>query len=302
MKRIAQSAKAVGVACALAAQLVSGCGARKDIDPSGTRAPDQALVDSSDVAVAVGGDRRLVAWIGTTPQGMRQVVGQVFPVASNLPLGTPRIYAQGTNIKYHLSAASSGSRFIITYEDQFSAQDHDVWAIVTDDDGAPISRSSVNFDGAYDEAPSVIWVPGASGCGRWLVSYARATSSGWVLMTSWVDTAGGVSSPVTITTMDSGPVRDPRATFGDARKPLPGLPSDRRILFSWLRSNSPPGLGVGFVFANADTLALSSQHAVGGDVDGPSSRRASSTTAPRSPRSCGARLARVGARPPSSSG
>lgn len=277
------------VAVALTAALTTGCLMEGELpsDPGAKPAePDIASVTSalsdpfstpanSDVAIAYAGDRVMVAWIGNTAAG-RNIVGQVFSLVTGvtIPAGS-HVYTNDAHAKSSLSAAWDGTRFLITYEDEFSPTDHDILGVFTDAQGLSPSPIVINFSGLNDVTPSVIMVPGppnnSGGLSlpnppRFLVSYARTnTSPGNTYIGTYIDQFNNKSADIIfVAPAENQVVRSPRAVFG--KVPLGVRFGDvRRLFLTW--SNMSVQGGIKFKFADPDTLALFAQVGVGDSLD-----------------------------------
>lgn len=198
---------------------------------------------ANNAAIANGGNRVFVVWLAHNATG-RQVVGQMFSLTNGAPIGPSRIYTNTNHEKDAVSVAYNGlNGFFIVYEDRFSAEDHDLLGLRIDQNGNLTGSSIVNFSGAFDNSPSVTWVPSA---GKWLVTYQHTVftpTSTNGLEAVYVDAVGTAAPPVMILPTGAGFIVHPKAVFS----PMAG----GRIMYAWGHADT-----VKFAFGLASTLGI----------------------------------------------
>jgi hypothetical protein len=169
----------------------------------------------------------------------------------NLPTSSV-IYPQSSGgSKTRLQAAYdvSDQRFVVTYQNAFTQDDQDIWALIVDNRGNQVSHTFVNFDSTVDMQPSVTWVNTTGGANHFLVSYIETgTGAGTALKTNWVDPAGNVSASTTIVPASAGQsVIFPVTSFATAS-------TAQKILMAWGTLSSGAD-AVAITFLDPSTLA-----------------------------------------------
>lgn len=174
------------------------------------------------LATAGGPDRFLNAWLVRTETNTL-VVGQVFDTVRT-PLGPSRIWVNNSHPKMQLRAAYDPltKRFLITWEDVYSATDHDVLGVIVDDVGTLISSPVIDFSSSFEQQPSVTWVNGVK---KWLVTYERfTTTSDHRVRGRYVDGAGAFGLSADMTVPSSASIYGPEARY---------IAATDRIMLSW---------------------------------------------------------------------
>jgi hypothetical protein len=159
--------------------------------------------------VAIGGatDHVLAVWVGKTASNVPQIVGQSFAATGNQigqvfgGVGRKLLaFSNTTRAKSSPAMAwdSSGNdKFLVVWQDDYSATDSDIWGAIIDDKGdlIPLPNGktnpfTINYDGDSEKTPAVTFVRDVN---SYLVTYTRKLSGRTALSAQWVDAAGVAS-------------------------------------------------------------------------------------------------------------